>query len=221
MKWKEGRSRDEPTIAAHSSHAPWSDATGKTERPVSRSSLFAVHLPDVANYLRRRCGALLRAKESVSDLAQSVCREALTYWSRFHSGADGDRSLRKWLFHIARRKLSARQRYWNATKRAELDDAASLQPLATPFAPDASPSQQALLHEQIAELEDAFTQLPPDHRQVIELAYHQQLPHAEIAHRMQRSEEAVRQLLSRALARLLKLTHGRSGGANEHGVAGG
>ncbi|MFO0982923.1 MAG: sigma-70 family RNA polymerase sigma factor [Planctomycetota bacterium] len=220
MTWKDGNPppKSSPT-SLPSAPEQSSDASGQSERPASRSALFAAHLTDLAGYLRRRCGPLLRAKESVSDLAQSVCREALTYWSRFRSGSDRDRSLRKWLFHIARRKLGARQGYWNAAKRQEQRDPALDERPAAQLAPDASPSQQALLHEQMAELECAFARLTPDHRQVIELAYHQQLSHAEIARRLGRSEEAVRQLLSRALARLLKLTHGTCGEASGHGVA--
>src|SRR5262249_43462743 len=113
-----GSPREKPSLTTGSSPPEQSgDASVQSERQESRSSLFAAHLADLAGYLRRRCGEMLRAKESVSDLAQSVCREALTYWSRFRSGSDRDRSLRRWLFHIARRKLSVRQGYWNAAKR--------------------------------------------------------------------------------------------------------
>src|SRR5262245_56529972 len=109
MTWKAGSPRESSLTTNPSPPEQSPDAGIQSERPESRSSLFAAHLGDLAGYLRRRCGVLLRAKESVSDLAQSVCREALTHWSRFRSGSDRDRSLRKWLFHIARRKLSVRQ----------------------------------------------------------------------------------------------------------------
>lgn len=180
----------------------------------SRSRLFAEHLPGVAAYLRRRCGPLIRAKESVTDLVQSVAREALSCWSRFHSGSDKDESLRKWLFQIAKRKISARRRYWKAAKREQpaRSDGAAAEPLTEPLAPDEGPSQEVLLREELTQLEQAFGKLPPEYAQVIDLAYRRELSHAEIARRLGKSEPAVRQLLSRALARLVKLTQVHPGG---------
>src|SRR5262245_56081063 len=48
----------------------------------SPSGLLRSQLPKLARFLHRRCGPVLRARESVSDLAQSVCRELIERWNR-------------------------------------------------------------------------------------------------------------------------------------------
>ena len=65
-----------------------------------------------------------------------------------------------------------------------------------------SPSGQAIRGEEQLQLAAALEQLPEDYRTVIVLRHIDDLSHAEIARRMNRSEGAVRMLWVRALAQL-------------------
>jgi RNA polymerase sigma-70 factor (ECF subfamily) len=69
-------------------------------------------------------------------------------------------------------------------------------------AEQSSPSQRARREERFARLERALEALSPEHREVIVLARIERLRIAEIAVRMHRSPDAVKQLLVRALRRL-------------------
>ena len=65
-----------------------------------------------------------------------------------------------------------------------------------------SPSRHLRREERFERLEDALTRLSPEHREVIVLARIERVRIKEIAKRMQRSPDAVKQLLVRALRKL-------------------
>jgi RNA polymerase sigma-70 factor (ECF subfamily) len=65
-----------------------------------------------------------------------------------------------------------------------------------------SPSLQAARREQSVLLADALARLPEDYREVIILRHLEELPFAEVARRMQRSEDSVQKLWLRGLAQL-------------------
>ena len=65
-----------------------------------------------------------------------------------------------------------------------------------------TPSGLAELHESWRRVEEALEKLSEDQREVILLAYIVQMPRAEIARKLGRTDLAVRLLLHRALARL-------------------
>ena len=67
-----------------------------------------------------------------------------------------------------------------------------------------TPSQDAVASETARGLTEALASLSEDHREVITLARVVGLPHRVIAEVMGRSEEAVRQLLGRALFQLTR-----------------
>lgn len=164
--------------------------------------LLQQHLPGLRAYIRLKAGPTLLARESSSDLAQSVCREVIENAARFRY--DGEGAFRKWLFTTALRKIADRYEYYGAQKRAigrerptDGDDAVL----------DAcrgfyTPSRQAAAREDLARLEVCFQGLDEDKREVILLSRMVGLTHAQIAAEMGRSEVAVRKLLSRALSEL-------------------
>ncbi len=175
--------------------------------------LLAAHAAALVGFLRLHSTPQLRLLESATDLAQSTCREVLESLDRFEFRDSA--SFRAWMFQRALMVLQRRQRYHGAQKRdaarqVELS-AAEERALLDTYTGVVSPSRHAQAREELARFEAAFDQLPADYQQVISLTRIAELPHAHVAEVMERSEQAVRNLLSRALARLAELMIGRGG----------
>lgn len=171
-------------------------------------ALLERHLPDLRAFLRLRMGPRLRARESASDLAQSVCREVLEHLGRFRYG--GEAEFRNWLYREALRKVMNRQAYYAAQKR-DVGREVHIDPEAGGGNGEASaalcrslhtPSAEAVAREEVEQLQRAFDRLSDDHREVILLAKMVGLPHKRIAEEMGRTETAARALLHRALMTL-------------------
>ena len=175
--------------------------------------LLGRYLPDLRAFVRLRAGPLVRARESSSDIVQSVCREVLEHMDRFRH--PGENSFKRWLFTTALRKISNRRDYWTAQKRDALRDvplgragasrSSGDEGLMITYSSFVTPSGHAMLREEMERVEVAFEELSEEHREVITLAHVVGLSRAEIAEQMERSEGAVRVLLHRALARLSDL----------------
>lgn len=186
---------------------------GRASRGDARAldELLASHLPGLRAFVRLRSGPLLRAKESASDLVQSVCLEVLQHLDRFRYR--GEAGFRHWLYTTALREVLNRQKYYRAEKR---DAAREVGPppdsagsgdatLLAQYRSICTPSREAMLREQIQIVERAFDELSEDHREVILLAHLVGLSRKEIALELGRSEGAVRNLLSRALSHLAEV----------------
>ena len=175
----------------------------------SLERLLERYLPRLRAFVRARSDQLLRARESHSDLVQSVCRELLAHVSGFEFR--GEDQFRSWLFTTALHKIQERARYWGAQKRATPSGSAdfSASGIVDVYAQIHSPSQVAQGNELVAKMERALDSLSEDHREVITLSRIVGLPRAEIAKAMNRSEEAVRVLLTRALVALIAELDGR------------
>ena len=169
------------------------------------AQLLAKLLPSVRAFVRAHMGPQLRARESMSDVVQSVCRELLTHQDRFqHPDANG---FQAWLFTTARRKIANRARDLGRDKRdvrreVGAIDESGLAALGAAYAKMSSPSGHALRKEEVERLEAAIDSLPEEQREVITLAHLVGLSRAEIGAQMGKTEEAVRSLLHRAKARL-------------------
>ena len=172
-------------------------------------TLLQRHLPSLRVYVRRNIGGMVGAKESSSDVVQSVCREVLQHMDRFEYR--GEAAFRQWLFRAALRKLIDRQRYYQAGKRdhgrerAALAGSSSADGMARLAMTLGTPSQDAMMREEIGALEEAFLGLGDNDRQIIHLIYVDGLTHADVAERLECNEAASRKQLSRALARLSRL----------------
>ncbi|MEM7205179.1 MAG: RNA polymerase sigma factor [Planctomycetota bacterium] len=181
----------------------------------ARDQLLRAHLPGLRAFVRVHSDERLRAKESTSDLVQSVCREVLLDLSGFRERDPA--AFRHWLFTVAQNKIVSRARYFGAACRdsgreqpVEHVEAAARQVLEAFGSLAATPSRHASAREELSRVERAFGELTPDHRQVITLVRVVGLPHAEAAKALGRSEAATRQLLARALAQLALRLVGRS-----------
>lgn len=170
--------------------------------------LVVRHVDGLRAFVRLRVGPELRAKESNSDLVQSVCREVIQEARRFQHPSES--AFKSWLFTTALRKIADRAEHWRAQKReagreerlpSRADDGA----LLSYYRSISSPSQHAVAAEERERIERAFEELTDEQREVIVLARVAGLSRAEIAAQTGRSEGAVRVLLHRSLARLSEM----------------
>lgn len=178
---------------------------------IALEELLQEHLPSLRAFVRLRSGPTIRAKESVSDLVQSTCREVLQGLERFQW--EGAASFRAWLYTTAQRKIAHRAEHWNAAKRA-IGLEVALDPRgATGADEDArvldvyralggSPSAEVVGIETFERLERAFEALSPEEREVITLSRIVGLSHREISLELGCTEGAARVRLFRALAHL-------------------
>jgi RNA polymerase sigma-70 factor (ECF subfamily) len=144
--------------------------------------------------VRTRIGPGLRGNIEPDDVLQETFRRALEGLPRCRWA--GEEDFLKWLGSIAEhwirdaaRKLERRAR----TERFLEIRCAS---------PSGSPSRKLRREERFERLEKALAGLPPEYRDVIRLSRIDGLKIREIAQRMGRSEDAVKQLIVRALRRL-------------------
>ena len=168
--------------------------------------LLELHLPSVRAFVRAHMGRQLRAKESSSDIVQSVCRELLTHQERFKHPSEG--AFAAWLFTTARRKISNRVRDLERGKRdagrevSGGDGGVDFAELGAAYSRFSSPSASVMRREEIERLEAAMEKMTPEHREVLTLAHLAGLSRKEIAEQIGSNEEAVRAMLHRAMAKL-------------------
>ena len=178
------------------------------ERPAI-DQLVARFLPRLHLFVRLQMGPALRQHEDSADLVQSVCVDLLSHLEGFRY--EGDEKFASWLFTAALNKVREKVRHHGRERRdagrevRDLDDEQLGRVLGGSLL---TPSREAVGREELAQLERAFEQLPPDYRQVIVLHRLAGLSHAEIAGELGRTEAATRKLLGRALAMLGQLTAG-------------
>ncbi len=214
MRWstqpglRHGNLRQLPTVTDDSLQLAEAAARGDQQ---ALAHLLTRHLPSVRAFVRAHMGPQLRARESTSDIVQSVCRELLTNQERFQH--PGEHGFQAWLFTTARRKIANRARDLDRDKRDAAREVGGLSEsgiagLGAAYARISSPSGNVLRREEVERLETAIDQLPEDQREVITLAHLVGLSRAEIGAQMGKTEEAVRSLLHRAKARLSILLDG-------------
>lgn len=160
--------------------------------------LLQRHLPALRVFVRLQAGAKLRLRESCSDLVNSTCRELLENLDGFEY--QGEAQFRHWLCTAALHKIHERARYHDAARRDVAREADVGLPVEQLYRTLLTPSRIAVARESIERLERAFDDLPADYREVILLCRVVGLTQDEVALRMGRSVDAVRNLLHRALA---------------------
>jgi RNA polymerase sigma-70 factor, ECF subfamily len=158
---------------------------------------------------RLQIGRRLQGKVDAADLVQDTFLEAYRHFAQFRGTVEAE--LVCWLRQILAGLLANLVRRYCGTQRRnprlerdladELDRSSRAldQSLA---APQSTPSQRASRREQAVLLADALGQLPDDYREVIILRHLEGLTFAEIAGRMGRSFDSVKNLWARALAQL-------------------
>jgi RNA polymerase sigma-70 factor (ECF subfamily) len=165
------------------------------------------------NYLvllaRLRIGRQLQGKLDPEDLLQEVSLEAQKGIGRFSGSTEAE--FLAWLRVIMAAILSNHLRHYFGTRRRdprrERQIAADLDGSSRALdrnliAPLTSPSQQAARREQAVLLADALEALPETYREVVILRHLEGLTFPEVARRMRKTEDSVKNLWARGLARL-------------------
>ena len=139
-----------------------------------------------------RIGPHLRRKLDIEDAVQETLTRAFSSIEDFVW--QGEDSFFRWLGGITERVILEVQKREEKRKTLQLARDVSAR----------EPSASTVLRreERFARLEKALQGLSPEHREVILLARIDGLPLKEIAKQMDRSLDAVKQLLSRALKKL-------------------
>jgi RNA polymerase sigma-70 factor (ECF subfamily) len=166
---------------------------------------------------RLQIGRRLQGKMDASDLVQETFLEAHRDFGQFRGSTEQE--LASWLRRIlAWNVANLLQRYCGARRRDvrlereladELDQSSRVADLGL-LAKGSSPSHQAARREQAVLLADALEQLSADYREVLILRHLEELSFPEVARRMGRSLDSVKNLWARALAQLRRLLGGRS-----------
>ncbi|MEM9381365.1 MAG: sigma-70 family RNA polymerase sigma factor [Planctomycetota bacterium] len=169
-------------------------------------SLVVRHYPMLRAYLRLNTGPGVRHRESVSDLAQSVCREVLRNADRFEYM--GERAFRAWLCEAALMKIKNKHAYHNADMRDARrevegeDGIPNAGELAAVYSSASGPEARAIEAEMVQRVEAEMDCLAEDARRIVSLRIATGMTHREIAAHVGYSEAAVRKAFGRALAQL-------------------
>ena len=171
--------------------------------------LLLAHLPELQVFIRFNAGAELAARESVSDLTQSLVGDLLPELprARFADLA----GFRAWLRRAALHKVIDKQRLHRAARRDSRREVglsasrADEAEIAAALAQISTPSQTAVREEERRELIRALDRLPHDQRVAVTVVRLLGQPHKEAADLLGKSEAASRQILSRGLATLSRI----------------
>jgi RNA polymerase sigma factor (sigma-70 family) len=163
--------------------------------------LLVEHLPYVRAFLRLRLGVEFRARESVSDVVQSVCLEILAHPQRFDYLSVS--AFRAWLCNAALMKLGETARHHRSEKRdvrREQGNAEDLRVSALIAGSMRGPASEAIAREEQERIERVFDLLTEAQRQVLLRSRLLGQSHAEIARDLGMEEATCRKALSRARA---------------------
>lgn len=152
--------------------------------------VYSRYIRPVNAYILRR----VRNHHDAEDLTAQVFVQALNHLDPSKAGTDSE--VASWLFTSARNATanhSRRRRY-----------VVSVEELPEEASDSEDPSQVVLDEEMLEQVLDAIAKLPEERRKALILRFVEQLPHAEIAELLGRTETSARVLLHRTLATLRK-----------------
>jgi RNA polymerase sigma-70 factor (ECF subfamily) len=173
-----------------------------------RTDLLLKYQPWLNVLARLEIDSRFAGKFSPSDVVQQTMLEAWRDWQDFRG--DEEEQRRAWLRQILAHQLAHLARHYAGTQKRDVSREVQLQAslnqtslrLECLAADQTSPSGLLEAREQALQLARVLEELPADYRQVLTLRHVEDLPHEEIAQRMNRSVGAVRMLWVRALAEL-------------------
>jgi RNA polymerase sigma-70 factor (ECF subfamily) len=178
--------------------------------PVAFAAFLEQRRPTLVAYVEGRLGTTLKGKVEPQDIAQDVAIKAL----RELPNTDfSDRDPFSWLCHLAEQCVIDAHRHFAASKRAAgREQAGSVTPadgsqdlIALLAASMTTPTQAAVRDERETNLRAAISTLPEDQREVLRMRYVDGLATKDIAARMNKTDVAIRVLLTRLVQRLQEL----------------
>jgi RNA polymerase sigma-70 factor (ECF subfamily) len=183
----------------------------------ARGRLLEAYRGYLALLARVQLGRDLRGKVDPSDLVQEVFMEAHRDFGQFRGQTEAE--LRAWLRRVLATGLADQVRRYRGTRRrdprlerqlaAELDR--SSQALERGLvAPGSSPSAGAERREDARRLAEALERLPAGYRDVLLLRHWHGLTFPEIARRLDRTLDVVKNVWLRGLARLRRSLEGQA-----------
>jgi RNA polymerase sigma-70 factor (ECF subfamily) len=158
---------------------------------------------------RLQIGRRLQGKVDASDVVQEVFLEAHRHFERFAGNEEAQ--LACWLRQILAARMAKLLRRYLRTQGRDVRlerqlvqdvDRSSHMLERSLVAPGNSPSQQATQREHGLILAEALARLPEHYREVLILRHLEELSFPEIAQRLERSLDSVKNLWARALAQL-------------------
>jgi RNA polymerase sigma-70 factor (ECF subfamily) len=183
--------------------------------PEALNVLYARYLDRLHAVVRFRLGPRLRAKIESMDVVQEAFLASLRRVERFEHRTEG--AFFHWLCGVAENRIRDQADRFAARRR----DAARERPLEVrrpsrdsvlgpvrEIAGTGTPSREAVREEDLARLERAIDDLPETQREALLMVRYEGLSLPEAGERLDRSADAVRMLVARAIVAL-----GRSLGA--------
>ncbi len=158
---------------------------------------------------RAQIGRLLQGKVDASDVVQETFLKAHRDFERFRGRTEAEWA--GWLRQVLTAHLGLLVRHYCGTQRRNVRlerelacrvDQTSRVLDRSLLARQSSPSNQAARHEHAVRVADALEDLPDDYREVILLSHFEGLSFPDAARRMGRTLDSVKNLWTRALARL-------------------
>lgn len=191
------------------------DARGGGE--AARGRLFASYTNYLLLLSRVQIGTRIQGKVDPADIVQETFLEAHRQFERFRGRTEAE--LLAWLRKILAGQIALVLRKYLGTKgrdvnlerelAVQLDQSSQAMDVGL-AASYSTPSQHAARREQAVLLAEALDKLPEDYREVIILRHLEGLPFADVANRMNRSEDSVQKLWVRALASLRRSLGGEA-----------
>jgi len=182
--------------------------TGERE---ALNELYNRYLMRVLAAVRARLGAELRGKLESWDVVQDALLASLKNVQSFDQSSEG--AFLNWLAKVVENRIRDHLDYFRAEKR----DHRLEKPLAGPRSAESSapldiperscaptPSQVLILSEDLAHLEKAMDQIPEDSRELIVAVKIEGRTYDELAVALDKSPDAVRMQVKRALLALTK-----------------
>ncbi len=168
--------------------------------------------PQLLAFIEKQLSGAMRRKVEPEDLVQEISAEAVRVLSQVDLA---ERDPFSWLCQIAERRIiDAHRRYFGAQKRdagreVQLHGGGgdnSKSPLVDLLIVSmTSPSSAFSRNQREVLLLAALEKLPDDQRDALRMRYIENMPSKEIAEKLQRTDGAVRVMLTRSLKRLQEL----------------
>jgi RNA polymerase sigma-70 factor (ECF subfamily) len=179
------------------------------------NQLYSVYAERVRWLVRFRMGKELRSKLESMDVVQEILAHALNGLDDFTYKNEGD--FVRWLTKIAENELRGSLKKLHAGKRdirkeirlgnMRFSTGTGFTGIPGPIR-TTTPSVIMSRKEELDKLEKAIDELKPEYREVIILTKIDGLSYKEIAGRLGKSSDAVRKLVSRAMAELTVIFRG-------------